>query len=87
MSSERPTADRLSRPRWDLNVAGSRAVGTRLGSGLVMLLEMLDRRVRSPADLQFAEEVPLLAVLGAWGGAAERLLGSGAAPALPGPEG
>ncbi|MGH8737618.1 MAG: chain length determinant protein EpsF [Burkholderiales bacterium] len=79
--------DTPSRPRLTLNVAVALAVGTLLGVGLVMLIETHDRRVRSPADLQLADEAPLLAVLGAWGGAAERLLGSAAAPALPRPEG
>jgi len=78
--------DKPSRPRLVLNLALALAVGTLLGAGLVLLMEMFDRRVRSPVDLLLTDEVPLLAVIGAWGGAAERLLGSGAAPALPRPE-
>lgn len=78
--------DEPSRPRLLLNVALSLVVGTLLGAAAVMLMEVRDRRVRSPGDLPLADDLPLLAVLGAWTGAPERLLGSGAASALPGPQ-
>ncbi len=56
-----------------------------LGIGMVMLMEMFDRRVRSRSDLNL--DVPLLVVLNAWQPAANRLLGppSGTARALPNP--
>ena len=60
-------------------------VGTMLGIGIVLLMEMSDRRVRSSRDLSL--DVPLLVVLNAWRPAGVRLLGgpSGAARALPSP--
>jgi hypothetical protein len=56
-----------------------------LGIGIVMLMELSDRRVRSRSDLNL--EVPLLAVLNTWRPAGNRLLvqpGAGAR-ALPNP--
>lgn len=50
-----------SSPKVVLNIALSVVVGTILGIVAVMLLEMLDRRVRSRSDLE--HEVPVLAVL------------------------
>lgn len=66
--------DSPSRPRVLLNVLVSVLVGAILGVGAVLLLEAFDRRVRAPADLMLAEDAPVLAVLGAWPGGAERLL-------------
>ena len=76
---------RPSQPKIKLNIALSVVVGTMLGIGIVMLMEMVDRRVRSGGDL--ALEVPLLAVLNTWQPAATRLLSgpSGGARALPNP--
>jgi capsular polysaccharide biosynthesis protein len=39
-------------------------VGTLLGLSVVVLMEILDRRVRSAADLRDGWNVPLLGVLG-----------------------
>ncbi len=73
-----------SRPKVALNIALSVVVGTMLGIGIVILMEMFDRRVRSRSDLDL--DVPLLAVLNAWQPAGNRLLGrSGATRALPKP--
>ena len=55
-----------ARPRLALNVALSVIVGTLLGAGIVLLMEMFDRRVRSGGDLEGAPGVPLLGVLDAW---------------------
>lgn len=51
------------RPKIALNIALSVAVGLMLGVAIVTFLEMLDRRVRSRAELALVS-VPLLAVLG-----------------------
>jgi len=58
-----------------------------LGIGIVILMEMFDRRVRSPNDLENGWNVPMLAVLNIWQPAENRLLaGPGrAGPALPSP--
>jgi chain length determinant protein EpsF len=53
------------RPKIALNIALSVVVGTLFGMGVVVLMEMLDRRVRSRNDLDGALNVPLLAVFGA----------------------
>jgi len=54
-------------PKVALNIALAMAVGTMLGIGLVMLLEMSDRRVRSLVDLGIgANQVPMLGVLNTW---------------------
>ncbi len=50
-----------SSPNIPLNIALSVVVGTILGIVMVMLMEALDRRVRSRSDLEL--DVPLLAVL------------------------
>ena len=55
-----------SHPRLVLNLALALVAGTLLGVGLAVLLEMLERRVHAPADLQAALEVPLLGVLSPW---------------------
>jgi chain length determinant protein EpsF len=74
-----------SSPRVTLNIALSLVIGTMLGVGMVMLMEMFDRRVRSRSDLDL--DVPLLAVLNEWRPAGVQLLGrpSGNRPALPNP--
>lgn len=74
-----------SQPKIALNVALAVVVGTMLGIGIVTLMEMSDRRVRSRGDLDL--EVPLLAVLNTWHPAQKRLPGrpSGTARALPSP--
>ena len=74
-----------SQPKIALNIALSVVVGTMLGIGIVLLMEMFDRRVRSRSDLDL--EVPLLAVLNTWQPSGNRLLGrpSGTARALPNP--
>ena len=74
-----------SRPKIILNIALSIVVGTILGIVMVMLLEVLDRRVRSRSDLDL--DVPLLAVLNERQPAGRRLLSwSGSnRPALPKP--
>jgi chain length determinant protein EpsF len=75
-----------SSPRVGLNIALSVVVGMMLGIGVVVLMELFDRRVRSRSDLDL--DVPLLAVLNAWQPAGNRLLGrpGGARPALPNPD-
>jgi chain length determinant protein EpsF len=67
-----------ARPKVVLNVLLALAAGTLLGAGLVVLLEMFDRRVHTRADLAEASAVPLLGELGAWKPARGRL-------ALPAP--
>src|SRR5207247_6443181 len=64
-----------SRPIVVLNIAISVAVGMMLGIGIVILMEMFDRRVRSRNDLDNAWNVPLLGVLNAWRPAEHPLLG------------
>lgn len=53
-------------PKLLLNIALSAVVGLMLGVGMVMLLEMFDRRVRSLDDLENAWDVPLLGELKPW---------------------
>jgi chain length determinant protein EpsF len=74
-----------SQPKIALNIALSVVVGTMLGIGMVLLMEVSDRRVRSRSDLNL--DVPLLVVLNTWQPARDRLLGgpSGTARALPNP--
>jgi capsular polysaccharide biosynthesis protein len=76
---------RPSQPKIALNIALSVVVGTMLGIGFVLLMEMFDRRVRSRSDLDL--DVPLLAVLNTWRPPGNRLVGrpSGTARALPNP--
>jgi succinoglycan biosynthesis transport protein ExoP len=75
-----------SHPKIVLNIALSLVVGTMLGLGIVILMEMFDRRVRSLNDLELVE-VPMLAMLNTWRPSGSRLLGrpSGAERALPSP--
>jgi polysaccharide biosynthesis transport protein len=74
-------------PRIGLNVALAVIIGTMLGIGMVVLMEMFDRRVRSRTDLDNAWNVPLLGVLKAWRPAEIPLLGqpSETGRALPRP--
>jgi len=74
-----------SQPKIALNIALAMVVGTILGIVMVMLLEVLDRRVRSRSDLEL--EVPLLAVLNERKSGGVRLLGwsGGNRRALPNP--
>jgi capsular polysaccharide biosynthesis protein len=51
------------RPRLALNVLLSVAIGVLLGLSAVVLMEILDRRVRSATDLRDGWNVPLLGVL------------------------
>lgn len=80
------TPDRPASPRMDLNLALSAVVGVMLGIGIVLLLEMTDRRVRSQDDLANAGDVPLLGELKPWK-PASRLLGQSTPDtrALPNP--
>jgi uncharacterized protein involved in exopolysaccharide biosynthesis len=66
-----------SSPKVALNIALSVVVGVMLGVGIVMLLEMSDRRVRSFEDLENEWNVPMLGELKAWKPAGQ----------LPGPSG
>jgi capsular polysaccharide biosynthesis protein len=74
-----------SQPKIKLNIALSVVVGTMLGIGIVLLMEMFDRRVRSIVDLDL--EVPLLAALNTWRPAGVSPLAppAGAGRALPNP--
>jgi polysaccharide biosynthesis transport protein len=74
-----------SSPKIKLNIALSIVVGTILGIVMVMLLELVDRRVRSRNDLEL--DVPLLAVLNERQPVGQRLLGwsGNKRPALPNP--
>ncbi len=77
-----------ARPKLQLNFALSLIAGTMLGMGIVYLLEMVDRRVRSRAELVSELNAPLLGVLHHWQSHGERrLLGpvSGPVAALPRP--
>jgi chain length determinant protein EpsF len=74
------------RPRLTLNLALSLLVGTLLGVGLAAVLELLDRRVRTAADLSSDWNVPVLASLNAQRPSGYALLGAARAmPALPKP--
>jgi len=76
------------RPRVAFNIALAAVVGMMLGVGIVVLMEMLDRRVRSRSDLVIEANVPLLAVLNTWEPAGQHQLGwSGdAGRSLPKPD-
>jgi uncharacterized protein involved in exopolysaccharide biosynthesis len=73
-----------SRPKVVLNIALALAAGMLLGAGLVVLLEMFDRRVHTRGDLLEATGAALLGELGAWPPARGRLARPGAR-ALPAP--
>src|SRR5712692_3551708 len=76
-----------SQPKIVLNIVLSVAVGTMLGIGIVILMEVFDRRVRSRDDLDDTGNVPLLGVLNAWrpAGYPRLALPSGTGRALPDP--
>jgi len=75
-----------SHPKTVLNIAVSVVVGTMLGIGIVILAELLDRRVRSGDDLAQGLDVPLLTVLNARQSGTAYLGDAGAARrALPAP--
>ena len=75
---------RPAKPKVPLNIALGVIVGLMLGLGAVFLLELVDRRVRSTADLDGALDAPLLGTLQPW--QPSRLLGGADPPrALPGP--
>jgi len=57
---------RPSSPRLLLNAALSAVAGSMLGLGIVMLLELIDRRVRSREDLERQSDVPFIGVLSPW---------------------
>src|SRR5256712_10591004 len=77
-----------AQPKIFLNIGLSVVVGTMLGIGIVILMEMFDRRVRSRNDLDNAWNVPLLGVLNAWQPAGIPPLGrpGEAGRALPNPQ-
>lgn len=52
-----------SRPKVLLNILVSIFLGTMLGVGAALTLELLNRRIRSPEDLSLALDLPVLAVL------------------------
>lgn len=78
---------RPAAPRLVLNVALAVVVGTMLAVGIVILTELLDRRVRSREDLINEWNVPVLGALNARGSAGIRLLArdDAALRALPSP--
>ncbi len=55
-----------SSPKIVLNIALACAIGVMLGIGIVLLLELTDRRVRSLNDLDNASNIPLLGELKPW---------------------
>lgn len=76
------------RPRIALNIALSVAIGAMLGIGIVILSELLDRRVRLTGDLDQGLDAPLLVVLNGRPSALPPLLGAPSAAggrALPSP--
>lgn len=74
-----------ARPKVLLNLALGVVVGLMLGLAAVFLLELLDRRVRSPEDLDAALDAPVIGNLQPW--QPSRLLGGngGNTRALPSP--
>ena len=78
--------NKAASPNVVLNIALSLVIGCMLGIGIVMLLEISDRRVRSLRDLDNAWNVPLLGELKPWR-PANRLLGQSSKShrALPNP--
>ncbi len=52
-----------SRPRVLLNILVSIFLGTLLGVGAALMLELLNRRIRSPEDLSQTLDLPVLAIL------------------------
>ena len=76
---------RPARPKMVVNLILGLVMGLLLGFAAVFLLELLDRRVRSTADLDAGLDAPLLGELQVW--RPSRLLGGpdGTGPALPRP--
>jgi chain length determinant protein EpsF len=73
-----------AKPRVPLNLGLGLFVGLILAGAAVFFLELLDRRVRSDADLEAGVDVPLLGTLQPW--EPSRLLPGASAPrALPNP--
>ncbi|HYL87290.1 MAG TPA: chain length determinant protein EpsF [Burkholderiales bacterium] len=75
-------------PKVGLISALSVVIGLLLAAGVVYVLEMMDRRVRSRTDLESRLAVPSLGLLSRWTPAGARLLpspNSSARPALPRP--
>jgi chain length determinant protein EpsF len=50
-------------PRWPLNIAIAVFIGTLIGVGIALLVEMFDQRVRSEADVTAALQIPVIAAL------------------------
>lgn len=73
------------RPKMALNIALAVVVGSMLGIGIVVLGELLDRRVRLRQDLDHGTDAPVLVVLHARPPAAGLLPGRAAGRALPSP--
>ena len=73
-----------SRPRVFLNVLVSIFLGTLLGVGLALMLELANRRVRSADDLAEALDLPVLGTIAAAGGMLRRKGGAGPALAIAG---
>lgn len=69
-----PAAEPLapSSPKVGKNMAAAAALGLALAIAAALGWEMLDRRVRSPADLDFVEGVPVLGVVSPWADAHRR---------------
>lgn len=69
-----PAAEPLapSSPKVAKNMAAAAALGLALAIAAALGWEMLDRRVRSPADLDFVEGVPVLGVVSPWADAHRR---------------
>ena len=68
-------------PKVGLTSALSLLIGALLAAGIVNVLEMLDRRVRSRTDLESRLAVPSLGLLSRWTPAGGRLLPSPNSPA------
>lgn len=74
-SASTPTAP--SFPNMPLVALGSTVLGLGLGLGVALLLELLNRRIRSDEDLEYATRSPVLAIVGRQrdpAGVASRLL-------------
>jgi chain length determinant protein EpsF len=54
---------RPSFPNWPLNIAAAVFLGALLGAGVALLLELLDQRIRSEADIGDSLALPLLATV------------------------
>ena len=73
-----------SRPRVFLNVLVSIFLGTLLGVGLALMLELANRRVRSADDLSEALDLPVLGTIAAAGSMVRRKAGGAPAMAMAG---